>query len=170
MAADFLLDPGTNGYITSLFNLVTTELNTLGIASATTSSVGGSSGVFSQSRNSVGNSGAGSTVGAPKRAACAHSSSGPGDASSATRRAGWSRRMTASRSSPRAPARHGPGRPAVPGTPPLAAQRQRQLGRTSLEAPLRIGGGFRRRQCFGGRVRTAPIPSESATGAKWGGE
>ena len=45
---DFLLDAGTSGFITSLFNLMTTELNALGNGAIATSSVGGSSGVFSQ--------------------------------------------------------------------------------------------------------------------------
>lgn len=45
---DFLLDPGTNGFIASAFNLQTTELNSLASGGAATSSVGGSSGVFSQ--------------------------------------------------------------------------------------------------------------------------
>jgi hypothetical protein len=45
---DFLLDPGTSGFIATPFNLMTTELNTLASGSAATSSVGGTSGVFSQ--------------------------------------------------------------------------------------------------------------------------
>lgn len=48
MSADFLLDPGTNGFIATPFNLLSTELNALASASTATSSVGGSSGVFTQ--------------------------------------------------------------------------------------------------------------------------
>lgn len=45
---DFLLDAGTNGFIVSPFSLETTELNGLASAAVAVSSVGGSSGVFSQ--------------------------------------------------------------------------------------------------------------------------
>lgn len=48
MATNFLDAAGTNGFLTSLFNLMTTELNTLGIGATATSSVGGTSGVFTQ--------------------------------------------------------------------------------------------------------------------------
>lgn len=48
-ATNFLEAPGTNGFITAPFNLLSTELNTQTNGSAVTSSVGGSSGVFSQS-------------------------------------------------------------------------------------------------------------------------
>ena len=46
---DFLYDAGTSGYIATPFNLLSTELNTLASASVVVSSVGGTSGVFSQS-------------------------------------------------------------------------------------------------------------------------
>ena len=46
---DFLLDPGTNGFIATPFNLMTTELNSLATTDSAISSVGGSSGVFAQS-------------------------------------------------------------------------------------------------------------------------
>ena len=42
---DFLLDPGTNGFIATPFNLMTTELNSLVNTDRALSSVGGSSGV-----------------------------------------------------------------------------------------------------------------------------
>jgi hypothetical protein len=45
---DFLLDPGTNGFIATPFNLMTTELNGLVTSDSALSSVGGTSGVFSQ--------------------------------------------------------------------------------------------------------------------------
>lgn len=48
MATDFLLDAGTNGFKATPFNLLTTELNSLAAGASATSSVGGSSGVFSQ--------------------------------------------------------------------------------------------------------------------------
>lgn len=48
MAADFLLDPGTSGFIATPFNLYSTELNALGSGSTATSSVGGTSGVYTQ--------------------------------------------------------------------------------------------------------------------------
>lgn len=46
---DFLLEPGTNGFIATPFNLLSTELNSLANNNSVVSSVGGSSGVFSQS-------------------------------------------------------------------------------------------------------------------------
>lgn len=49
MAQTFLQDAGTNGFIATPFNLLSTELNALTNGSSATSSVGGSSGVFSQS-------------------------------------------------------------------------------------------------------------------------
>lgn len=49
MPTNFLEATGTNGYIASVLNLLTTELNSLASGGAATSSVGGSSGVFSQS-------------------------------------------------------------------------------------------------------------------------
>lgn len=48
MATDFLLDPGTSGFKATPFNLMSTELNALSNGSSATSSVGGSSGVFTQ--------------------------------------------------------------------------------------------------------------------------
>ena len=48
MPTNFLDAAGTNGFLTTPFNLLSTELNSLGSGSAATSSVGGSSGVFSQ--------------------------------------------------------------------------------------------------------------------------
>lgn len=48
MATNFLNAAGTNGLIQAQFNLLTTELNTLGSGAAATSSVGGTSGVFTQ--------------------------------------------------------------------------------------------------------------------------
>lgn len=45
---DFLLDPGTSGFIATPFNLMTTELNALANTNSALSSVGGTSGVFSQ--------------------------------------------------------------------------------------------------------------------------
>ncbi len=45
---DFLLDPGTSGFIASPFSLMTTELNSLATANSALSSVNGTSGVFSQ--------------------------------------------------------------------------------------------------------------------------
>lgn len=52
MTTNFLQASGTNGFIATPFNLLSTEINTLGSGSAATSSVGGSSGVFSQSNSS----------------------------------------------------------------------------------------------------------------------
>lgn len=49
MAQTFLQDPGTNGFIGSLLTLMSTELNALANGISAVSSVGGSSGVFSQS-------------------------------------------------------------------------------------------------------------------------
>lgn len=46
---DFLQKTGTNGFLATPFNLMTTELNTLANGNSAVSSVGGSSGVFSQS-------------------------------------------------------------------------------------------------------------------------
>lgn len=48
MATQFLDAGGTNGFIATPFNLQTTELNAVINGSAATSSVGGTSGVFSQ--------------------------------------------------------------------------------------------------------------------------
>lgn len=48
MATDFLLDAGTNGFKATPFNLLSTELNTLASAANIISSVGGTSGVFTQ--------------------------------------------------------------------------------------------------------------------------
>lgn len=48
MPTNFLLAPGTSGFIASVFNLLSTELNSLSNGAAATSSVGGTSGVFSQ--------------------------------------------------------------------------------------------------------------------------
>lgn len=48
MATNFLLAPGTNGFITTPFNLLSTELNALASGAAATSSVGGTSGVFNE--------------------------------------------------------------------------------------------------------------------------
>jgi len=45
---DFLNEPGTNGLIQAKFSLMTTELNTLSNGAVVTSSVNGSSGVFTQ--------------------------------------------------------------------------------------------------------------------------
>jgi hypothetical protein len=45
---DFLQKPGTNGFLTTPFNLLTTELNALANNASAVSSVGGTSGVFSQ--------------------------------------------------------------------------------------------------------------------------
>jgi hypothetical protein len=43
-----LYAPGTNGFTTTPFNVMTTEMNTLGIGAAAISSVGGTSGKFNQ--------------------------------------------------------------------------------------------------------------------------
>ena len=48
MATSFLETAGTNGFIATPFNLLTTELNTLANGSSATSSVGGTSEVFTQ--------------------------------------------------------------------------------------------------------------------------
>jgi len=48
MATNFLEAAGTSGFIATPFNLMTTELNALATANSATSSVGGSSGVFTQ--------------------------------------------------------------------------------------------------------------------------
>lgn len=48
MATDFLLDAGTGGFKATSFNLQSTELNALGNATNVVSSVGGTSGVFTQ--------------------------------------------------------------------------------------------------------------------------
>lgn len=49
MATNFLdYSGGTNGFLTAPFNLMSTELNTLSNGSSATSSVGGTSGVFTQ--------------------------------------------------------------------------------------------------------------------------
>lgn len=52
MTANFLNTSGTNGLIQAQFSLFTTELNTLGSGTAVTSSVNGTSGVFTQSNYS----------------------------------------------------------------------------------------------------------------------
>ena len=49
MATNFLHAAGTHGFIVTPFALETTELNALGAGAAAVSSVGGSSGVFTQS-------------------------------------------------------------------------------------------------------------------------
>ena len=46
--ANFLNQPGTNGLIQAAFNLVTSEMNALSNGSAASSTVGGTSGVFTQ--------------------------------------------------------------------------------------------------------------------------
>jgi hypothetical protein len=48
MPTNFLEAAGTSGFIATPFNLMTTELNSLATANSTTSSVGGASGVFTQ--------------------------------------------------------------------------------------------------------------------------
>jgi hypothetical protein len=48
MATNFLNSAGSNGFISAPINLMSTELNALGSGAAATSSVGGASGVFSQ--------------------------------------------------------------------------------------------------------------------------
>jgi hypothetical protein len=50
MATNFLYASGADGFIATPFNLQTTELNTLGSGNTVISSVGGSSGVFSQTQ------------------------------------------------------------------------------------------------------------------------
>jgi hypothetical protein len=47
-ASNFLENPGTNGFIATPYNLLSTELNTLASGACAVSSVGGTSGVFSQ--------------------------------------------------------------------------------------------------------------------------
>jgi hypothetical protein len=54
----FLESPGTNGFVVTPFNLQSTELNALASGACATSSVGGTSGVFSQANAAVGGSGA----------------------------------------------------------------------------------------------------------------
>lgn len=54
MAINFLEATGTNGFIATPFNLMSTELNALASGAAATSSVGGTSGVFSQTNNASG--------------------------------------------------------------------------------------------------------------------
>lgn len=54
MATNFLHAAGTNGFLTTPFNLMTTELNTLTNGSTVVSSVGGTSGVFSQTNTTQG--------------------------------------------------------------------------------------------------------------------
>lgn len=49
MATNFLQAAGTNGFIATPFNLLSTELNSLADATSVVSSVGGSSGKFAQS-------------------------------------------------------------------------------------------------------------------------
>jgi hypothetical protein len=48
VATNFLEAAGTNGFINTPFNLLSTELNSLADSTSATSSVGGTSGVFSQ--------------------------------------------------------------------------------------------------------------------------
>lgn len=48
MATNFLYASGTNGFLTTPISFMTTELNTLASGAAATSSVNGTSGVFSQ--------------------------------------------------------------------------------------------------------------------------
>lgn len=45
---DFLYNPGTNGFTSTPYNLLSSELNSLANNTIVTSSVGGTSGVFSQ--------------------------------------------------------------------------------------------------------------------------
>lgn len=51
MPTNFLEATGTGGFIATPFNLLSTELNSLASASSATSSVGGTSGVFTQTNN-----------------------------------------------------------------------------------------------------------------------
>jgi hypothetical protein len=51
MATDFLEDSGTNGFIATPYNLMSTELNALANGNSAVSSAGGTSGVFSQSNS-----------------------------------------------------------------------------------------------------------------------
>jgi hypothetical protein len=48
MPTNFLLAPGTNGFIATPFNLLSTELNAIINNNSVISSIGGSSGIFSQ--------------------------------------------------------------------------------------------------------------------------
>lgn len=48
MTAPFEWSPGTNGFTSTPFNLMSSELNSLATGNTATSSVGGTSGVFSQ--------------------------------------------------------------------------------------------------------------------------
>lgn len=50
-ATNMLLAPGTNGFTTTPFSVLTTELNALASAAVATSSVNGTSGVFSQTNS-----------------------------------------------------------------------------------------------------------------------
>lgn len=54
MATNFLEATGTNGFLAAPFNLMSTELNSLANGSSALSSVGGTSGVFSQTNWSSG--------------------------------------------------------------------------------------------------------------------
>lgn len=51
MATNFLEAAGTNGFLATPFNLLSTELNSLASGAAATSSVGGTAGVFSQTND-----------------------------------------------------------------------------------------------------------------------
>jgi hypothetical protein len=53
MATNFLYAAGTDGFIATPFNLQTTELNTLGSGNTVISSVGGTSGVFTQTNTAA---------------------------------------------------------------------------------------------------------------------
>lgn len=54
MATNFLEATGTNGFLATPYNLLSSELNSLASGAAVTSSVGGTSGVFSQSNTASG--------------------------------------------------------------------------------------------------------------------
>lgn len=54
MSSNFLEAAGTNGFIATPFNLLSTELNALGTGLSATSTVGGTSGVFNQVNNANG--------------------------------------------------------------------------------------------------------------------
>lgn len=54
MAIDFLWAQGTNGLITPLLSLITTEANSLANGNTCSSTVGGTSGVFSQANTAQG--------------------------------------------------------------------------------------------------------------------
>jgi hypothetical protein len=54
VATNFLEATGTNGFLATPFNIMSTELNALANGSSATSSVGGTSGVFSQTNTSQG--------------------------------------------------------------------------------------------------------------------